>query len=87
MKSKAKCPKCKSVHLIITEVWKNHTIEFDQDSGIVDRENGNLDAGYPYKVEARCKWCGFTWTIRGARQIDDLKPQLKLRLFKKQKNI
>lgn len=70
--TKAKCPKCNSINLLLTEVWGEHTIEWEQLDGKIDRNNGVLEPGDPYKVEGRCKDCGNNWTFRGVYQIDKL---------------
>lgn len=69
--TKVKCPKCKSVDLYLIEVWKGHTIEFNQEGKMLDR-NGNVNPGDPYKVDGHCKKCNHRWTIRNAIQISDI---------------
>lgn len=70
--SKAKCPKCKSRNLVLIEEWKDHTIQWVQEDGRFDRNDGVLEPGSPFRVEAKCRDCKHTWTFRGATQIDDL---------------
>lgn len=74
--SKVQCPKCKSRDLTLIEVWKGHDITWEQREGLFDRDDGVLEAGSPYKVEAKCSSCRHHWTIRKALQIDDVS-QLK----------
>lgn len=67
--SKIICPKCKSNNLLLVEVWSQHTITWDQIDGKFDKEDGSLEMGDPYKVEANCKECSHIWKIRKAIQI------------------
>lgn len=71
-KSKAKCPRCKSKDLLLTELWKDAAIEWRQTDGEFDRADGNLSEGNPYKVEAKCCKCRHTWTLKGVIQIDNV---------------
>lgn len=70
VKSTAKCPKCKSRNLSLIELWRGHTIQWEQVNGEFDRDDGILEPGDPYKLEAKCKECGHKWTISKATQID-----------------
>ncbi len=73
MKNAARCPRCKSMELCLVELWKNHSIEFEQsDQGEVDWTNGNLSEGEPYCVQACCNSCNHKWTLRGVQQVIDL---------------
>jgi predicted Zn-ribbon and HTH transcriptional regulator len=72
MKTKAKCPKCKSTNLTLTEIWNGHSIQWVQENGEFDKNEGNLHEGGPVKVEAKCSDCNHSWTFRGITQIDDL---------------
>jgi len=67
-----KCPKCKSTNLWLSEVWKNHGIQWEQVNGKIEKSDGNLEPGDPFKVCAECSNCKHRWTIRGASQIDDV---------------
>lgn len=69
--SKVRCPKCKSKTLYLIEVWEGHTIQWEVENGKFDRDDGSLNPGDPYKVQAKCI-CGHAWTIRMALQIDDI---------------
>lgn len=68
-----KCSKCRSKNLYFTELWKDHSIEFDIVDGKL--EGYSMEPGYPYKVEATCKECGHSWRLRGITQITELKQQ------------
>jgi hypothetical protein len=70
--SKVKCPRCKSGNLSLIEVWEGHTITWEQIDGKFDREDGALEPGDAYKVNAHCSECNHTWRIRKALQIDDI---------------
>jgi hypothetical protein len=72
VKSKLKCSKCKSIDLVLVELWKDATIEWEQFNGEFYRNDGNLEPGYPYALEARCKTCGHCWKVRGVSQIDQI---------------
>ncbi len=71
VKSKIKCPKCKSDSLILIELWKGHSISWDQVGGWFIKPEGILEPGDPYSVEAKCI-CGHMWKIRGVSQIDQI---------------
>jgi hypothetical protein len=43
--SKIQCPKCKCRNLMLIEVWRNHTIEWQQIDGRFDRDDGVLEHG------------------------------------------
>lgn len=72
VESKAKCPKCKSNTLSLNEIWKDHTITWEQEDGVFNRDEGYLEPGEAYKVQARCRDCEHVWTVKGALQIDDI---------------
>lgn len=68
--SNVRCPKCSNTReLRLIEVWRSHTITWEVECGVFDINDGALEPGDAYKVEAKCKNCGHQWTIRGARQI------------------
>lgn len=71
--TKAKCPKCKSRNLSINECWKGHTVTWEQQDGKIDRNNGVLETGDPYKLEGHCRNCGHWWRIRGLQITDIIK--------------
>lgn len=66
-----KCPKCRAKNLVLTELWHNHAIEFEYENGAIT-SRGSLSEGDPYKVDAWCKSCDHTWTLRGVTQITDV---------------
>lgn len=59
------CPKCRAKADRIVELW-TATIEW----GIGEQyfNSGQLNPGDPFKVEAHCKVCNKTWTVRGVVQ-------------------
>jgi len=62
-KSKAKCPKCGSTNLIITE----HAVtllEWWQENGVVNPENSNQKSGEIIKVKGNCSNCNHEWVFR-----------------------
>lgn len=68
-----RCPKCKvgPENVLIRELWRNHSIVFDQDeAGKIDRE-GYLSEGSPYALQGECGVCQHRWKIRGS-QISNL---------------
>lgn len=72
MNTGLQCPKCKSKELIVNEVWKGHSVQWEQHNGVIDIKSGNLESGDPYKVQCVCKKCEHRWTARGITQITDL---------------
>lgn len=72
VESKAKCPKCNSNDLVLTELWKDHSITWEQENGKFDRNDGELEMGDAYKVQAKCSKCNHAWTLRGVLQIDEI---------------
>jgi hypothetical protein len=63
-----KCPKCKSQNVLIVEHWKHHTISWYHD---MDQDEGIIEMGDPYKVEANCQDCKHVWWMRGIIQIKE----------------
>jgi len=72
VKSKVKCPKCKGTNLYLIEIWTNHSIEWEQENGIFNRNDGNMEMGNPDYLEAKCMPCNHQWKVRGCGQIDDV---------------
>lgn len=73
MHSKVKCPKCKSIDAIITELWRDSAIQWEQRDGKFDMKDGTiLPEGEPYMIQAQCYKCKHMWTIRKAIQINDI---------------
>lgn len=71
-KSKAVCPSCKSNNLTLIELWKDHSVSWEQIDGVFDRQDGALEPGDPYRVEGECSDCGHSWMFRKITQIDGL---------------
>jgi hypothetical protein len=72
VKCKVHCPRCKnSKTLTLVEAWKDHTISWQVEGGKFDRNDGALEMGDPFMVQATCP-CGHTWKVRKALQIDDV---------------
>lgn len=69
--SRCVCPKCKSSDLTLTELWKNHSVQFYYKNGEIVGK-GNLEPGDPYKVEAFCNDCSHEWRLKGITQISDV---------------
>ena len=68
------CPKCKSSDLILTELWKNHSIQWHLNGETLGK--GNAEPGDPYRVEAFCNECNHEWRLRGVTQITDVFPHI-----------
>ncbi len=66
------CPKCKSVNLLLHELWKGAALVFYQSKSGIIADGLPEDVGNPYKVEAECRHCGHGWTLRGITQITDI---------------
>jgi len=71
VKSKVFCPKCNCKDLYLIEIWQGHTIEWEQLNGKLDRNDGVLEHGSPYRLEGKCKNCQHTWKVKKATSIDD----------------
>lgn len=69
-KRRIRCPRCGMQPCYLIEVWTNHSIEFEYDQDLIDRE-GILQEGEPKYVAARCE-CGHGWRLHGVSQITDL---------------
>lgn len=69
------CPKCKSTNLTLTELWKNHSIQFQYKKGKIIRD-GTFEVGDPYKVEALCNQCSHEWRLRNVIQVSDVTPHI-----------
>lgn len=67
-KGRPRCPKCRSKKTTLTENWKNHTIEWTSDTPFSE---GNLEAGEPFEVYAKCEICRHCWKVRGVIQISE----------------
>jgi hypothetical protein len=69
--TKVVCPKCGSRSLTLYELWKGHEIEWQQIGGVINRDEGVLNPGNPYAMEAKCK-CGHQWRLRNVTQIGNV---------------
>ena len=68
-----RCPRCRSLPCLYTEVWAGHSIEFEAQSDGRPEANGELiGVGDPEYVLATCR-CGHQWKLRGVSQITGLK--------------
>ena len=74
-----KCPRCRKEPVEYIELWKNHSISFNVDDLGMLEEEGYMEPGSPYSVEAKCV-CGFQWRLRNVSMIADLRdPQQRCR--------
>lgn len=71
-KTKAKCPKCKSKNLILSECTECWT-QWEQIDGEIDYDHGDLNPGDIDGVYGDCKDCGHKWKFRCATINDVLK--------------
>ncbi len=76
MKVNKRCPKCKGKNLELIEVWEGHTITWQVEDGQINRNEGNIEPGDPWKVEGHCEDCDHRWTFRKTLQIEDLNSEL-----------
>jgi len=54
------------------EIWER-SISWAVTDGWLDRANGNFEDGAPIgRMEASCKACGHSWTLKKAAFIDDV---------------
>ena len=76
-KSKAKCPRCGSIDLIITK----HVVtllEWWQENGVIDPKNSTRRSGKIIKVKGKCLKCNHEWTFRkisNAYELFELKQE------------
>lgn len=63
-----KCPKCKSTELEIIEEWRGMTISWMPGDSMDD---GVKEMGDPYRVDAVCLKCHYTWRLRGVTQVNE----------------
>jgi len=61
-KTKAKCPKCKSLDIIIYEK-SVHLQTWDQINGYVDYNEGNMNPGGVIGTFGKCN-CGHAWKFK-----------------------
>lgn len=74
MRTPIRCPQCRSISLELIELWKDHSIIWQQDDQGLISSKGILEPGNPYRVEAECRDCKHTWKVRRITQITDLYP-------------
>lgn len=65
-----RCPRCKTLAIILTEHNRSCSIEYNVIDLTLDRWNAD-QTGEPSKVTATCV-CSHIWTLRGIKQITDL---------------
>jgi Zn ribbon nucleic-acid-binding protein len=70
VKMRAKCPKCKSENLSITETG-DYSTTWEQKNGYVNPEEGIHNPGGVYRVDGECINCGHIWKLKRL-QITDL---------------
>lgn len=63
-----RCPKCRSVNVQIVEVWHFSTITWDPGDA---HDEGNLEAGFPTRVEGLCLCCEHRWKMRGLIRVTE----------------
>ena len=63
-----KCPRCKCAKLHFLELWTDHSIEWRYGASF---DEGVLEMGDPYGVEATCTKCKHQWRLRGVIGIDE----------------
>ncbi len=67
-KSKAKCPRCGSINLLIKETYEA-SVTFKQSKGYIQKNYGISEYGNVIRLEALCEQCGHEWKFRNAYQI------------------
>ena len=72
MKNIPKCPKCRAEPVSYTEILDASTT-FHINSDDCLETDGFHEAGYPKYVYAKCRECGYEWTLRGVVQITDVR--------------
>jgi len=68
--SKARCPKCKSKNLILTEIAETRIV-WNQVNGYIDRNDGIQESGNITGIHGQCDECNHKWKFR-CLQITDL---------------
>lgn len=71
IKSLARCPKCRSDSITLTETWDGATIQFEVVNG-QRQVNGYLDNGHPSRLDGECGKCGHEWRFRSAIHAEGL---------------
>lgn len=62
-RTKARCPRCKSINLSITEHCIN-TQTWEQKDGLVNKEDGILNPGEVIGTFGQCEECSHVWKFR-----------------------
>ena len=61
-----KCPRCKTPHPDLIEIWSGHGIAFEFNPvGAGEYFEGVKEPGQPKRVEGHCFNCGKRWKLRG----------------------
>ena len=66
-----KCPKCGCKDMTLTELWRDHSIQFTLING--DLRGGIMEPGDAYRVEAECSKCHHEWKLKGIRHAGELR--------------
>ncbi len=69
-KSKAKCPKCGSIDLLVVEICEE-VGTWIQENGIIEHK-GWFDAGSIVRLECSCLKCKHSWKPRKINQVTEL---------------
>ncbi len=70
-KSKAKCPKCGSTNLHLTEICEAST-SFSQSAGYIHKDSSYNEFGRIVRLEGKCDRCHHGWIFRNAIQITNV---------------
>ena len=70
-KSRAKCPKCGSKDLIITETLRAAT-SVKQTNGYIDKDSSNNEYGSVYRLDGECCKCNHSWRFKKIIQVTSL---------------
>lgn len=76
IKSRVKCPKCKSKNLSIYEITEAYGV-YNQDEGIIDLKSRSNDFGNIVRVDGYCEKCSYRWKIKNSTDINDLSQFIK----------
>jgi len=71
-----RCPKCghSGDDVTLHEFWEGDVMEFEQNSdGSISAEGVLLQHSDPVRVRGFCLSCQHRWTLRGIRQISQLR--------------
>lgn len=70
-KSKARCPKCGSTNLLLTEICEAST-SFIQSAGYVHKDSSYNEFGRTVRLEGKCDRCRHSWIFKRATQITNV---------------